>query len=82
MLQVAKLQSQADEHRVIKERLQAAVTAALSGDEPTVQPVQQALEALPTAGQPDSSVAIRGEVADLQHAVSTLHVSVMPCMCK
>lgn len=77
--QVKSLQAQANEHRVIKERLQAAVTAALSSDDiGPQQPNKQPSAGQAVVGQvqlPTTSTAvIEAEVADLQHAVSSLQV--------
>ena len=68
------LQAQANEHRTIKERLQAAVTAALSGEEIGPQQASAAPAGSSQTHQPTSTAVIEAEVADLQHAVSSLQV--------
>ena len=70
-MQVTSLRSQANEHRVIKEKLQAAVAAALSAEADTISPCSSDLlgtAALP-ADAPGSGIAL-----DLQDAVSSLKV--------
>ena len=74
-MQVTSLQAQATEHRMIKEKLQAAVAAAL-GDA-----VTEACP-LPLASQqqtPGSNVASIGSTSadDLQNAISSLKVCCM-----
>lgn len=77
--QVQHLQAQANQHRASKERLQAAVTAALSGEDVNVhqQSDPPAIQAAVNHMQqlPKTSAVIEAEVADLQSAVSSLQVA-------
>ena len=71
-MQVTSLQAQANEHRLIKEKLQAAVAAAL-GDA-----VTEAYPTLPGSQQytPGNDIASIGSASadDLQNAISSLQV--------
>lgn len=73
VVQVLSLQAQATEHRMIKEKLQAAVAAALGDAVNEACPTQ-----LPsTAGQhkgSDTAGMGSGSADDLQHAISSLKV--------
>ncbi len=82
-MQVTSLRAQATEHRLIKEKLQAAVAAALSGDisaDMHAMPQQSsdigATNPLPDqAHQQQMHAAETGTVVDLQNAISSLKVS-------
>ena len=74
-MQVSSLRAQANEHRLVKEKLQAAVAAALAGD--TAADVQLSSAhsskstsgyAMPQQSSPDATVL------DLEDAISSLQV--------
>jgi len=82
---VSSLRAQANEHRLIKERLQAAVAAALSGDvsadmsaphQPSDTSCLPDLDSVELKQQPTVNAESAGSasVVDLQDAISSLKV--------
>ena len=76
LVQVSSLRAQANEHRMIKEKLQAAVSAALSGDccaDTDLLPPQLCSVTAEETG--NAEAAKHASVMDLQDAISTLKVT-------
>ena len=73
VIQVTSLQAQATEHRMIKEKLQAAVAAALGDAAVEAYPIQLPSNAS-QQHNPGSNPAGIGSADDLQDAISSLKV--------
>lgn len=75
-MQVNSLRAQANEHRLVKEKLQAAVAAALAGDSaPDQRPVPERPGEHALVGSSRHSSTAQEAVLDLQNAVSSLQVT-------